>query len=69
MFWGSVVYPQILEAQIKPGMGGRYYSPYTDETFKWAEDVDIGHIVGRARQRPVRGRCLHCLLAANIRSA
>ena len=29
-------------------MGGRYYSPYTGETFDWAEDVDIEHIVARS---------------------
>ena len=41
-------YPQSLEAQLKPEMGGRYYSPYTGETFSWAEDVDIEHIVARS---------------------
>ena len=41
-------YPQMLEAQIKPDMGGRFYSPYTGETFDWAEDVDIEHIVARS---------------------
>ena len=34
--------------QLKPEMGGRFYSPYTGETFSWAEDVDIEHIVARS---------------------
>ena len=45
---GDYPYPQSLEAQLKPEMGGRFYSPYTGETFNWAEDVDIEHIVARS---------------------
>ncbi|MCZ0940082.1 MAG: hypothetical protein OXJ55_15675 [Caldilineaceae bacterium] len=41
-------YPQSLEVQIMAEMEGSFYSPYTGETFSWAEDVDIEHIVARS---------------------
>ena len=41
-------YPQALEAQIMAEMDGVFYSPYTGETFEWADEVDIEHIVARS---------------------
>ncbi len=41
-------YPQSLEAQIVTETGGSFYSPYTGETFSWADEVDIEHIVARS---------------------
>ena len=41
-------YPQALEAQIMAEMDGAFYSPYTGETFNWADEVDIEHIVARS---------------------
>ena len=41
-------YPQSLEAQIVAETGGSFYSPYTGETFSWADEVDIEHIVARS---------------------
>lgn len=41
-------YPQALEAQIMAEMDGAFYSPYTGETFDWADEVDIEHIVARS---------------------
>jgi len=41
-------YPQSLEAQIAAETGGSFYSPYTGETFSWADEVDIEHIVARS---------------------
>ena len=41
-------YPQALEAQIMAEMDGAFYSPYTGETFEWADEVDIEHIVARS---------------------
>ncbi len=34
--------------QIWAEMKGNYYSPYTGETYRFAEDVDIEHIVARS---------------------
>ena len=41
-------YPQALEIQIMAEMDGAFYSPYTGETFDWADEVDIEHIVARS---------------------
>ena len=41
-------YPQSLEAQLVAETGGRFYSPYTGETFTRTDEVDVDHIVARS---------------------
>ena len=41
-------YPASLEAQIVAELKGKFYSPYTGETFTRAVEVDIEHIVARS---------------------